>query len=421
MQANIYNFYHASMPQVASTKFDAHRKSELRTLYQNMVRLNQKKPFYKLTLNNATQNYVIGIKEAALELKTSAAFLDEDTAPESRKMTVYTDNASILSAHLLTDDYHSLPSEIELQVQQLAGTQINKGAALAAQQSDIPAGKHQLLIQTAGSDYQFEIDTKPGESNLRIQRRLAMSINNSNIGIRARVTEDGATSVLSLESHASGEGTLEGGLRFRIQDLEGSHLAKQLGIQQVSQTPQDAVFQLNGEAQHSSSNQISINNGIGIELHQTSNEPATIRLTPDTTSILEDVDNFVDVYNHFIDLANQTEQQPNGSKKLLNELKGIGRYFYSTLESSGLTITEDGHLKKDDALLVQSTKNGQFQELFQQLSDFKRAIQNTTNKITLNPMEYVDKMIVSYPNTRQTFPNPYLPSIYSGMLFNQYV
>ncbi len=421
MQANIYNFYHASMPQVASTKFDAHRKSELRTLYQNMVRLNQKKPFYKLTLNNATQNYVIGIKEAALELKTSAAFLDEDTAPESRKMTVYTDNASILSAHLLTDDYHSLPSEIELQVQQLAGTQINKGAALAAQQSDIPAGKHQLLIQTAGSDYQFEIDTKPGESNLRIQRRLAMSINNSNIGIRARVTEDGTTSVLSLESHASGEGTLEGGLRFRIQDLEGSHLAKQLGIQQVAQTPQDAVFQLNGEAQHSSSNQISINNGIGIELHQTSNEPATIRLTPDTTSILEDVDNFVDVYNHFIDLANQTEQQPNGSKKLLNELKGIGRYFYSTLESSGLTITADGHLKKDDALLVQSTKNGQFQELFQQLSDFKRAIQNTTNKITLNPMEYVDKMIVSYPNTRQTFPNPYLPSIYSGMLFNQYV
>mgnify|MGYP002515882666 FL=1 len=421
MQANIYNFYHASMPQVASTKFDAHRKSELRTLYQNMVRLNQKKPFYKLTLNNATQNYVIGIKEAALELKTSAAFLDEDTAPESRKMTVYTDNASILSAHLLTDDYHSLPSEIELQVQQLAGTQINKGAALAAQQSDIPAGKHQLLIQTAGSDYQFEIDTKPGESNLRIQRRLAMSINNSNIGIRARVTEDGTTSVLSLESHASGEGTLEGGLRFRIQDLEGSHLAKQLGIQQVSQTPQDAVFQLNGESQHSSSNQISINNGIGIELHQTSNEPATIRLTPDTTSILEDVDNFVDVYNHFIDLANQTEQQPNGSKKLLNELKGIGRYFYSTLESSGLTITADGHLKKDDALLVQSTKNGQFQELFQQLSDFKRAIQNTTNKITLNPMEYVDKMIVSYPNTRQTFPNPYLPSIYSGMLFNQYV
>lgn len=85
MQANIYNFYHASMPQIASTKFDAHRKSELHTLYQDMVRLNQKKPFYKLTLTDATQAYIIGIKEAALELKNSAAFLDEDTVPESKK------------------------------------------------------------------------------------------------------------------------------------------------------------------------------------------------------------------------------------------------------------------------------------------------------------------------------------------------
>lgn len=421
MQANIYNFYHASMPQIASTKFDAHRKSELRTLYQDMVRLNQKKPFYKLTLTDATQAYIIGIKEAALELKNSAAFLDEDTAPESKRMTVYTDSPSVLSARLLTNDYRSLPSEVVLQVEQLATPQHNKGNTLPAEQSSIDAGKHQFLVQTAGSDYQFEIETKAGESNLRIQRRLAMSVNNSNIGIRAKVTESGASSMLTLESQASGSGALEGGLRFQIQDINGSHLAERLGIHQVFQPSEDAIFQLNGELQNSSSNQISVNNGIGIQLHQISKQPVSVCLTPDTSSILEDVEHFVDIYNHFIDLANQTDQQPNGSKKLLNELRGINRYFYNSLESTGLTITADGHLKKDDALLVQSTKNGQFQELFQQLSDFKRAIQNTTNKITLNPMEYVDKMVVSYPNTRQSFPNPYLPSIYSGMLFNQYV
>lgn len=155
-------------------------------------------------------------------------------------------------------------------MEQLTTPQLNKGNTLPAEQSSIDAGKHQFLVQTAGSDYQFEIETKAGESNLRIQRRLAMSVNNSNIGIRAKATESGTSSMLTVESQASGSGALEGGLRFQIQDINGSHLAEQLGIHQVFQPSEDAIFQLNGELQNSSSNQISVNNGIGIQFHQIS-------------------------------------------------------------------------------------------------------------------------------------------------------
>lgn len=418
---NVYNFYHMAMPRVANTKYDSHKKSELRSLYNSMVKLNQSKPFYKLSLSDATQSYVIGIKEAAMELKTSSAFLSEDIDPASQKMSVSTDTPSDISVKLLTDDYSSLPSEIKLQVSQLATSQKNQGTNVPSGNSDIEPGTHYITIQKSGSEYQFEIETQKGESNLHIQRRLSMSINNSNIGIRARVMESNGYSSLSLESQSSGQGALEDGLQFIIKEDDDSNLVDTFGLNQITVYPVNAEFTLNGESQTASSNHISINNGIGIELNRATNKEATIQLAPDHSALLEDVDDFVHYYNHLIDLANQTEGNPNGSKKLLREISNVTKRFHNALEASGLSIDEDGHLEKDEALLVQSTENGQFQELFQQLSDFKNAINEATNKITLNPMEYIDKTIISYPNTKQNFPNPYMPSMYSGMLYNQYV
>lgn len=418
---NVYNFYHMAMPKIANTKYDSHKKSELRSLYNNMVKLNQSKPFYKLSLSDATQSYVIGIKEAAMELKTSSAFLSEDIDPASQKMSVSTDTPSDISVKLLTDNYSSLPSEIKLQVSQLATSQKNQGTNVPSGNSDIEPGTHYITIQKSGSEYQFEIETQKGESNLHIQRRLSMSINNSNIGIRARVMESNGYSSLSLESQSSGQGALEDGLQFIVKEDDDSNLVDAFGLNQITVYPVNAEFTLNGEAQTASSNHISINNGIGIELNRATNKEATIQLAPDHSALLGDVDDFVHYYNHLIDLANQTEGNPNGSKKLLREISNVTKRFHNALEASGLSIDEDGHLEKDEALLVQSTENGQFQELFQQLSDFKNAINEATNKITLNPMEYVDKTIISYPNTKQNFPNPYMPSMYSGMLYNQYV
>ena len=117
---NVYNFYHMAMPRIANTKYDSHKKSELRSLYNNMVKLNQKKPFYKLSLSDATQSYVIGIKEAAMELRTSSAFLSEDIDPRTQKMALTTDAPSDISVSLLTDDYSSLPSELKIEVNRLA-------------------------------------------------------------------------------------------------------------------------------------------------------------------------------------------------------------------------------------------------------------------------------------------------------------
>ncbi len=418
---NNYNYYQMALPSIANTKFDTHKKSELKTLYKDMIKLNQTKPFYKLSLSNATRDYIIGIKEAAMELKTSSAFLSEDSDPDSRKMMIDTDQPANIAVSLLTDEYESIPAEVSLDVEQLATTQKNEGSLTLSSDASLSAGNHYFTIKTVGSEYQFEIETKQGETNLHIQRRLAMSLNNSNIGIKARVMESGTASRLQLEAEESGMGGLADGLQFEVLSEEEEDLVSCFGLNDIAVYPQNAEFTLNGISQSSASNNISINSGIGIKLNHTTQEEAKIRLTEDRTALLEDVDDFVHSYNNLIDWANHVEGNPNGAHKLIRDISNVTKHFRSDLESSGLRLTDDAHLEQDEALLVQSTENGEFQKLFQQLSDFKNAINQTTDRITLNPMEYVDKTVVSYPNTKRNFPNPYMPSMYSGMFFNLYV
>lgn len=416
---NIYNFYHMAAPKVANTKFDTHKKEELQAIYQHMVRYNQKQPFYKLSISSETQNYIIGIKEASLELKTSAAFLEEDTDSSNRPMTVYTDQPSSLSVQML--DSASPAADIAIEVDQIATPQKNTGTMVSSSGTGIEPGKHFLTIERNGTEYQFELNTKAGETNLSIQRRLADSINHSNIGVQAAILESGTSSALNLTSAVSGTGSSENGLQFLVKGISVASLSDYFGLNHVTTMPANAMFSLNGIRQQAASNQISINNTIGIELLRPTKQAATVHVTPDSSSLLNDVDDFVDSYNLLMDLAHQTQSNPNGSKKLLRELSTVTRRFRNELESTGLTLDDQGYLKKDEALLTQSTENGQFQELFHHLSAFKHAIDSAASRVTSNPMEYVDKTIISYPNTKRNFPNPYMPSIYSGMLYNRYL
>lgn len=418
---NIYNFYHMAAPKVANTKFDTHKKEELQAIYQRMIRYNRKQPFYKLSLSGETQNYIIGIKEASLELKTSAAFLEEEVTAGSQPMSAYTDQPSSMSVRILNQATASTSTDITLEIQQLAQAQENTGTDVPASASIIEPGSHFLTIERNGTEYQFEINTRPGETNLSIQQRLAASINNSNIGIQASISQTGNNSALNLKSVATGRGNTDAGLQFLVKGTSASSPADYFGLNHVTTIPVDAEFVLNGTTRTSSSNQISINNAIGIELQKPTTQPASIHVSPDYSDFLDDIDDFVDSYNHLIQLANQTEQNPNGSRKLLRELSVVAKRFHNELEAAGLTPDEQGYLQKDEALLAQSAENGQFQELFHHLSAFKHAIDTAASKVTCNPMEYVDKTIVSYPNVKRNFPNPYMPSIYSGMFYNQYL
>ena len=56
---------------------------------------------------------------------------------------------------------------------------------------------------------------------------------------------------------------------------------------------------------------------------------------------------------------------------------------------------------------------------FEVLNRFKEALGVRANKASIDPMNYVDKVVVAYKNPGKSFGAPYISSMYSGMMMDQ--
>ena len=94
--------------------------------------------------------------------------------------------------------------------------------------------------------------------------------------------------------------------------------------------------------------------------------------------------------------------------------------FQNDLESMGLMVNEDGEISIDKALLTESVSEENSEEHLSVLNDFKNLLNTKANNASLDPMKYVDKIIVTYKNPGKSLVTPYITSIYSGMMMDRY-
>lgn len=419
----VYNYYTTVYSPATQTKYDSHKKSELKNHYNNMIKVNTKSPLFKVKVNNSMQNYVIGLKSAAIGLKNFSEYLADKDEDTFSKLTASSDNNKVLSGTVITSDYDKLPEKLSFQVDALATNQKNVGSPANPSQLNLTPGSYSFDINVNQHSYNFHLEVKQQDTNLRVQNRLANAINRSDIGIDAYVEQQDGKSQLVLESQETGtEDAVEDGLLFTIRDdySQQEGVVDAYGLANVAQSPSDASFTINDTLKTSSSNNIAINKMVEIELKRVSSSPVNISFVPDTEDIVNKVQEFADAYNQLVDVAKDNINQI-GAKKLLHEIQGIVRRHHSSLEAVGLNIDDDGHIVKDDALLSQNVKNGEVQHFFNDLSGFRADIARKTDDISLDPMNYVDKTVITYPNPGRAFNNPYMPSIYSGMLYNYYL
>lgn len=102
-------------------------------------------------------------------------------------------------------------------------------------------------------------------------------------------------------------------------------------------------------------------------------------------------------------------------------MKNLFRAYKNELEPCGLQMKEDGSLTVDKALSTFSAQDGTIEDMLTSRDGIVGNLIGKMNQIMLDPMNYVDKTIVTYPNTEKTiYPNPYVSSLYSGMICNYY-
>ncbi len=424
---SIYNNYLQTYSP-STTRFDSHKKSELRNTYNSIVKLNKESPWFLPITSKDSQAYAINLKENARELRSDIAELgglEEDGLLNGK--SAYSSDNSIVEVSFVGDDKSSssIPP-FEIEVHSLATAQENNGLPL-------PANKPALLnpatysfdVGINGMNYEFQFTISDGETNKEVQERLARLINNSGIGLSAEVTEEDEYSALNVSSEATGLSTGRDYV-FTISDDKTSKskgAVDYLGIGEMTVSPSNAQFSLNGEDREAYSNNFTVAKTFELNLKGVSEEgkSVTVGLKTNSETVTDNVNKLVGSYNNFLKAVSTYYESQSRSKVLANEVKSIGTYYSQMLSDIGVNVAEDGSLDIDTEKLDSAANSAiDIQKTFGGLKDFSNSLLRKSNQVALNPMEYVQRTVVAYKNPGHNFASPYTTSSYSGMMYNFY-
>lgn len=425
----VYNNYLSAYTPKTLTKYDTHKKSELRSVYNSIVKMNKDAPWY-LPIAKETQHYAVELKESARGLHNTIAQLgglEEGNALLSKKSAYSSDENIINASYIGPENPKEDIPDLQVEVKSLASSQENMGYFLPNGKVALPPDNYSFDVGINDMNYEFQFTIGESETNRDVQERLVRLINNSDIGIKASLAESEGRTSLRLTSESTG---LSPG-RSQIFTVSDTHTSKAsgtvdyFGLDYVSREPSNAQFLLNGEERTASSNRFTIGKLFEVHLNGISPEDQSVQIgiKADVESLTDNVTHLIGGYNDFIKAASQHLELHEKSKKLVQEFKGIAAVYSPSMNSMGLTLSEDGTLAVNRNQLRQSALQAEdIGETFGYLKNFSSSLLRKSDQVSLNPMDYVDKTVVAYKNpiASRNYVSPYSTSAYSGMMFNSY-
>lgn len=423
----IHNHYLTTYASSKITRYDAHKKSELRAIYNSIVKLNKESPWYLPVRNMDVQRFAVDLKEGARDLHNTIASLGglEESDLMSKKTAFSSDpdvvTASFVGSYSPGEDTPSYT----LEVHKLASTQENMGHFLPGGKMDLPSDTYSFDVSINDMNYEFQFSLGENETNRDIQNRLARLINNSDIGIRARVQEATGRSALVLESEATGL-TGDRTELFRISEEHTSKAkgaVEYLGIDYISRPASNSRLTINGKPYATASNSFTMEKQFDVQIKGPTPEgrPVTIGLKTNVESLMDNVTHLADGYNRFLTgTSHYMDSQPR-TRHVVREMNQIVSLYQDALNAMGVTSRQDGTLEVDKTKLSNAVVSSEdVSDTFHTLRDLSNSLLRKSTQVSLNPMQYVDQTIVAYKNPGHNYVNPYMSSAYSGMLFNGY-
>lgn len=426
----VYNHYLTTYaPRKSTPRYDTHKRSELRSIYNSIVKLNKESPLYLPETSKESQRFAVGLKENARQLHNTIASLGGiDESELLNKKTAYSSNPDLVEASFIGDvpEDGNIPS-YNIEVTALASGQTNIGNFLPSSKAAVlPEDTYSFDVTINDLSYEFQYNIHDGETNKEIQERLSRLITNADIGLQADLIEDGnGNSALRLSSTATGIRDNKDTL-FHVSDENTSKTkgcVDYFGIDSIAVSPSNAEFVINGESQTASSNHFTIEKMFEVQLNGISSsdtDVAQIGVNADVDSLTENISNLFDGYNSFIHSSSDYGSSFPKSNRLVGEMSRIAAMYRTEFEKIGVSYNEQGSLSLDKAALRETALKDGGMESLGAIKEFAGAVLQKTGQITLNPMQYVEKTIVAYKNPGHNFASPYVTSAYSGMMFNSY-
>ncbi len=418
---SVYDYYISTYGNKSISRHDSHKRSELRDLYNSIVKLNKAAPIYKVDMSENSQKLAIDIKEAARSLSATLDDITDIYAGETPIGIMATSD----NPQLVTADYigSGLPENgsLEFNVKQLATPQINTGEYLPSGSKSLFPGNYSFDIESGSTTYELQFSVTDLDNNGTVLDKLARSITKSGIGLSAEVVRnDYGQRALQITSEAVGsrKGTP---YLFRITENSGSSLSgsvNALGLDNVSQYPSNAVFDVNGKTNITESNSFTIDGMYEVTLHGTSDTygTGTIAAIKDGSALTTQYEAFCDNYNRLLNLSRSKDTHE--LHMLNSNITSTVKRYRSLLEENGMTVNDDYSLSPDADSLGKSVQDGTVFDKLKNLQPFKDSLKKHVSYIEVNPMEYINKKIVAYKNPKRLISTPYASSIYTGMMFD---
>lgn len=426
MISSVYSYYLSQYGNKSNSKYDSHTRTQLKNTYSKVVKINSQTPVYKLDLSTAAQKYAIDLKEHARALENITEDLSDGAdGTMTFKKSAVSSNASAVNASYITDfGAASNDESFDINVKQLACSQLNTGNYLQPRSKHIKPGEYSFDLSINDVIYEFQFKVNNSETTNNIQNKIARLINRSNIGLTANIKEDSlGNTAINIESESTGiNGTTPVIFSIKSDDANNQPLIDTLGLDRVTQYPANAIFDVDGDERSSMSNSITINKAYDVKLSKVTEEPVTISLKADADSIVESLNELVAGYNNLISVTNdENNNHFQGTEKLQNEIASIARSYKKQLADSGLSLNKDGTISADKEVIINADNKDALSHIYESLNSFKNSIKEKAEDIALNPMDYVNNKIIAYKNPLRSFPDPYNLSAYTGMMFNGYI
>lgn len=426
MISSVYSYYLSQYGNKSNSKYDSHTRTQLKNTYSKVVKINSQTPVYKLDLSTAAQKYAIDLKEHARALENITEDLSDGAdGTMTFKKSAVSSNAYAVNASYITDFGAASDDEsFDINVKQLACSQLNTGNYLQPRSKHIKPGEYSFDLSINDVIYEFQFKVDNSETTNNIQNKIARLINRSNIGLTANIKEDSlGKTAINIESESTGiNGTTPVIFSIKSDDANNQPLIDTLGLDRVTQYPANAIFDVDGDERSSMSNSITINKAYDVKLSKVTEEPVTISLKADADSIVESLNELVAGYNNLISVTNdENNNHFQGTEKLQNEIASIARSYKKQLADSGLSLNKDGTISADKEVIINADNKDALSHIYESLNSFKNSIKEKAENIALNPMDYVNNKIIAYKNPLRSFPDPYNLSAYTGMMFNGYI
>ncbi len=408
-----------------SSRYDSHKRDELKSVYKSIVKQNEDAPLFLMDESGESQKFAVNLKEDARELKNTISSLTSDYSSSILdKKIASSDNADLVEAKYIgpDDTINDAPS-FDISIEGLASNQVNLGAFLPNEAVSLEPGNYSFDINVNDTDYEFQFSIENGDTNEDVENRIARLISHANIGLTASVVPGENSNALRIESVSTGVRGADG-LNFLVSDENTSRkkgAVEYFGISNVSHYPSNAAFSINGKEHTAFSNNFTVDKSFELTLKGTTEgETVHIGLKTDLDALTENISNLAGAYNDFIRKAAEYTNNYGRSGKFMYEMSTLTGSYANALDAVGLALQEDGTLTVDSKLLMNSASEADPKESLSAIQRFTNALTRKSNEISLNPMKYADQVVVAYKNPGKNFPNPYVTSMYSGMLFSSY-